>query len=379
VDQPERHSHEVRSHHDYDHHETGHGHGHEHEHANRHPHAEHGHTHPMGFAGFVGGFLHPHSHDAADSLDDALAGSTEGIRAVKVSLALLGGAAIVQMVVAVASGSVGLLADTVHNFADALTAIPLWLAFSLTRRAPTRRYTYGYGRAEDLAGVFVVLMIAGSAGVAAWESIERLLHPRPVTQLGWVALAAILGFLGNELVARLRIRAGERIGSAALAADGYHARTDGLTSLAVLVGAAGAWFGVHQLDAIVGLGITLAILLILKDAALQIWRRLMDGVDPAILDQAEAAARASDGVEDVTSIRARWIGHSIHAEALIVAQGKLTLREAHALGERARHAMLHAVPKLAGVTVHVDPSDDDGRDPHADLAHHDANAPVGLR
>jgi cation diffusion facilitator family transporter len=379
VDQPERHSHEVRSHHDYDYHETGHGHGHEHEHANRHPHAEHGHTHPTGFAGFVGGFLHPHSHDAADSLDDALAGSTEGIRAVKVSLALLGGAAIVQMVVAVASGSVGLLADTVHNFADALTAIPLWLAFSPTRRAPTRRYTYGYGRAEDLAGVFVVLMIAGSAGVAAWESIERLLHPRPVTQLGWVALAAILGFLGNELVARLRIRAGERIGSAALAADGYHARTDGLTSLAVLVGAAGAWFGVHQLDAIVGLGITLAILLILKDAALQIWRRLMDGVDPAILDQAEAAARASDGVEDVTSIRARWIGHSIHAEALIVAQGKLTLREAHALGERARHAMLHAVPKLAGVTVHVDPSDDDGRDPHADLAHHDANAPVGLR
>src|SRR5262249_35335624 len=158
------------------------------------------------------------------------------------------------------------------------TAIPLWLAFSISRRAPTRRYTYGFGRAEDLAGVFVVLTIAGSSAIAAWESFQRLLHPQPITHLGFVAAASIVGFLGNELVARYRIRTGERIGSAALTADGYHARTDGLTSLAVLVGAAGVWLGFPQADPLVGLLITGAILLILKDATVQIWHRLMDSV-----------------------------------------------------------------------------------------------------
>jgi len=364
-----------------------HDHPHEHyEERHHHLHESSGHSHPHGdehaqggLKGLFLGVFRPHSHDAADSLDDALAGSTEGIRAVKQSLAILGCTAVLQLVVAVASGSVGLLADTIHNFADALTAIPLWLAFSLTRRPPTRRYTYGYGRAEDLAGVFVVLMIAGSAAVAAWQSVERLIHPRPLTQLGWVAVAAILGCLGNELVARFRIRTGERIGSAALVADGYHARTDGLTSLAVLIGVVGAWFGFHQLDALVGLGITVAILLILKDAALQVGRRLMDAVDPKIVDAAEASARAVAGVENVSNIRARWIGHNIHAEVLIVADGGLHLSEAHAVAERARHAMLHAVPKLAGVTVHVDPSHHGGSDPHAELAHHDEGAPAGLR
>jgi len=389
--------------HEHPHHEAEHG-AQQHEHGldqqrSHVPHADHshepphagaaehgasvdhepGHQHPSGIRGLVASLLRPHSHDAADSLDDALAGSDEGIRAVRSSLALLGATAILQLLVALVSGSVGLLADTIHNFADAATAIPLWLAFSLGRRVPTRRYTYGYGRGEDLAGVFVILMIAGSAGVAAWQSIERLIHPQPVTALGWVAGAAILGFIGNELVARYRIRAGERIGSAALIADGYHARTDGFTSLAVLIGAVGAWFGVHQLDALVGLGITVAILLILKDAVLQIWRRLMDGVDPDLLATAERAARAAVGVQDVSSVRARWIGHSIHAEALIVTDGNLSLHEAHAVGERARHAMLHAVPKLAGVTVHVDPGGDEGEDAHAELAHHDERAPSGLR
>jgi len=185
----------------------------------------------------------PHSHDAADSVDSALEGSVEGIRAVKISLVLLGVTAVLQLVIVIVSGSVGLLADTIHNFADASTALPLWLAFSIGRRAPTRRYTYGFGRAEDLAGVFVILMIAGSAAVAGWESLQKLLKPDPVQYLGWVAAAGLLGCLGNELVARYRIGVGKRIGSAALVADGYHARTDGLTSLAVVLGAAGVWLG----------------------------------------------------------------------------------------------------------------------------------------
>jgi cation diffusion facilitator family transporter len=307
-------------------------------------------------------------------VDDALTGSDEGIRAVKLSLLGLGVTAVLQLVVVWFSGSVALLADTIHNFADASTAIPLWLAFSLGRRVPTRRYTYGYGRAEDLAGVFVVLMIAGSAALAAWQSAQKLLRPEPIEHLGWVAAAGVIGFLGNEVVARYRIRTGERIGSAALVADGYHARTDGLTSLAVLLSAGGVWLGVPRADPLVGLAITAAILLVLKDAVFQVWQRLMDAVDPDLLDRAKIAALGADGVEAVSEVRARWIGHSIHAEALIVADCDLTLSRAHAVAERVRHAMLHAVPKLASVTVHVDPCGHDGHDPHADLAHHDRRA-----
>jgi cation diffusion facilitator family transporter len=342
----------------------------EHEHSHPHP---HDHT-DNALQRVLSSLFQPHSHDAADSVDDALAGSVEGIRTVKLSLLGLGVTALIQLGVVLASGSVALLADTIHNFADASTALPLWLAFSLSRRLPTRRYTYGFGRAEDLAGVFVVLMIAASAAVAAWESVQRLVHPQPLSYLEWVAGAAVIGFFGNELVAQYRIRTGERIGSAALVADGYHARTDGLTSLAVLVGALGVWLGFPQADPLVGLVITVAILFILKDAAIQVWRRLMDSIDPQLLARAEAAARSAEGVQAVSTVRARWIGHTIHAEAQIVADGALSLREAHTVAEGARHAMLHAVPKLSSVTIHIDPNNHDGSDPHAALAHHDGAA-----
>jgi cation diffusion facilitator family transporter len=313
----------------------------------------------------------PHSHDAADSLDDALEASGEGIRAVRISLVGLGVTAVLQLVVALASGSVAVLADTIHNFADACTAIPLWFAFWLGRRPANDRYTYGYGRAEDLAGVFVVLMIVASALVAAWESFQKLLHPEPISYLGWVAAAGVIGCVGNELVAQYRIRVGQRIGSAALVADGYHARTDGLTSLAVLLGAGGVWLGFPQADPLIGLLITLAIVVVLKDATVQMWRRLMDAVDPGLIEQAREAAGSAEGVQEVSTVRARWIGHTIHAEALIVADCDLLLGEAHEVAERARHAMLHRVPKLSSVTVHVDPCGHDGRDHHATVAHHD--------
>jgi cation diffusion facilitator family transporter len=362
----------------HSHHSHDHGDGHEHGHAEEHGHDDHDHghdhdhehAHAGGPLGFLASLFSPHSHDAADSLDDALAGSREGVRAVKLSLIGLGATSLLQLVVVLSSGSAALLADTLHNFADASTALPLWLAFSLGRKAANRRYTYGYGRAEDLAGVFVLLMIAVSSALAAWQSLDRLLHPRPLENLGWVAVAGVLGFVGNEAVAQYRIRAGERIGSAALIADGYHARTDGFTSLAVVLGALGVWLGFALADPLVGLAITLAILFVLRGAAVQVWRRLMDAIDPQLLDQAESAALSAEGVQAVSSVRARWIGHTIHAEAEVVADGDITLVEAHAVAERARHAMLHAVPKLASVTVHVDPCDHDGLDHHADLAHH---------
>jgi cation diffusion facilitator family transporter len=342
-----------------------HDHGHDHQHGHEHEHHHHG-----GVRGFLEGLFRPHSHDAADSVDDALAGSAEGIKAVKISLLGLGVTAVLQLVIYLFSGSVGLLADTIHNFADASTAIPLWIAFSLSRRAANKRYTYGYGRAEDLAGVFVLLMIASSAALAAYESVQRLIHPEPITYLPFVAAAGVIGCIGNELVAQYRIHTGERIGSAALIADGYHARTDGLTSLAVLLGAVGVWLGYPIADPLVGLLITVAILLILKDAAVAIWHRMMDAADPKLVEKAEAAARGAEGVEEVGSVRLRWMGHSIHAEAVVVADQELSLREGHRVAERVRHAMMHAVPKLASVTVHVDPCAHDGHDPHAGVAHH---------
>lgn len=329
------------------------------------------HDHPSGLRGLLANIFQPHSHDAADSVDDALAGSAAGIRAVKLSLIGLGLTAALQLVVVLISNSAALLADTIHNFADAATAIPLWLAFAVGRRPPTRRYSYGFGRAEDLAGVFVVLMIAASAVLAAWESIQKLLHPQPINQLGWVAAAAVVGCLGNELVAQYRIRTGQRIGSAALVADGYHARTDGLTSLAVLIGVIGVWLGFPQADPLVGLAITVAILFVLKNAVVQIWQRLMDAIEPALLERAETAASAVPGVQSVDAVRARWIGHTIHGEGWITADRDLTLAAAHEIAEQARYAMLHAVPKLADVTIHVDPCTHDGSNPHGELAHHD--------
>jgi len=311
----------------------------------------------------------PHSHDSADSVDAALESSTDGIRAVKISLVALLVTSVAQAVVVVLTGSVALLADTIHNFSDALTAVPLWIAFVLGRRAASRRYTYGYGRVEDLAGVFIVAMIALSAIVAGYESILRLLHPQPVSNLGVLIAAGVIRFAGNELVAMYRIRVGRRIGSAALIADGLHARTDGFTSLAVVVGAVGVLAGFPLADPIVGLLITVAILFVLKGAAVDIYRRLMDAVDPSLVDTAETSLRAVPGVVDVDELRLRWIGHRLRAETGIAVNTGLGIVDAHDIATAAEHALLHSVPKLAAATVHVSPHDT-GHDHHAELAHH---------
>jgi len=315
-----------------------------------------GHSHPGGLRGFLGGIFAPHSHDAADSIDDALTTSDAGIRAVKLSLVALAVTAALQVGVVLLSGSVALLADTVHNLSDALTAIPLWIAFVLGRRAATRRYTYGFGRAEDLAGLFVIAMIALSAVVAGGEAIDRLLHPHPVTHLGWVAVAGLLGFAGNELVAVYRIRIGRRIGSAALVADGLHARTDGFTSLAVVAGAAGVAVGWPLADPIIGLVITAAILAVLRTAARDIYRRLMDAVDPGLIDAAETALARQPGVLAVRTVRMRWIGHHLHAESELCIDASTSLDAAHQLAHDAETTLIRAVPKLTSALVHAYPA-----------------------
>ncbi len=325
--------------------------------------------------GVVGRLTGSHSHDAGERLDSELEASAEGIRTLWISLALLGVTAVLQLVVVLVSGSVALLGDTLHNFADALTALPLGLAFVLARRPPNRRYTYGYGRAEDLAGIAIILTIAGSAVVAAYAAIERLVHPRTVHQVGWVAAAGIVGFAGNELAARFRIRTGRRIGSAALVADGVHARTDGLTSLAVVVGAVGVAVGVPDADPVIGLLIAIAIAFVAKDAARSVYYRLMDAVSPELVDRARTTVLATPGVLSVEQLRLRWIGHRLHAEAEISVDPARTQVDAHAIAHEAHHALLHAIPRLAEVIVHVSPADPDGIDRHTATAHHDPPRP----
>jgi len=312
----------------------------------------------------------PHSHDASDRVDSALEASREGMRCLAWSFGALTVTALLQAVVVVLSGSVALLGDTLHNFADALTAVPLAIAFTVGRRAATRRYTYGFGRAEDLAGLVVVLLIALSAVAAGWEAIRRLLDPQEVTALPLVALAGLIGFVGNEWVARYRIRVGRRIGSAALVADGLHARTDGFTSLAVLVGAGGVAVGVPAADPIVGLLITVAIAAVLRDAAREVYRRLMDAVDPELVATAETAVSSTPGVGGVGELRLRWIGHALRAEVEIVVDPTLSLVEAHRVAHDAEHRLLHDVPRLSAALVHANPGADADAAAHAIVAHH---------
>ncbi len=307
-----------------------------------------------------------HTHDEAGH--PALEGSRSGIRAVQVSLLGLGLTALAQLAVALLSGSVALLADTVHNAADALTAVPLWIAFALGRRPPSRRYPYGLLRAEDLAGVLVVLAIGASGAVALLESVRRLLDPRPVENLPWVAAAGAVGFLGNEAVAWYRIRVGRRIGSAALVADGLHARADGLTSLGVLAGAAGTALGLERADPLAGLAIALAIAVVLVQAARGVVRRLLDGTDEAIVALIEETAAAVPGVEHVSSTRARWTGHLLNAELEIQVDPRLTVEAGHRIAEEVEHALLHRLPRLRGATIHVDPHDHGP--PSGPLVHH---------
>ncbi|GIE80667.1 cation efflux system protein [Actinoplanes philippinensis] len=329
--------------------------------------AEHEHHHPHRHG--LRHLLRPHSHDTADKVDSALEASREGLRALWISLAGLGLTAAVQAVIVAMSGSVALLGDTVHNVADALTAVPLGIAFWLGRRAATRAYTYGFGRAEDLAGVVIVAVIAASAVVSAWFATERLLHPRAVDHLPWVLAAGVAGFAGNEIVARYRITVGRRIGSAALVADGLHARTDGFTSLAVVAAAGGAWLGWGWADPVVGIAITVAILFVLRDAGRQVYHRLMDRVDPGLVDHAEQHLREIDGVRDVSGLRLRWIGHSLHAEAGIVVDAGLTLLAAHEIAADAEHQLTHHVPRLSSAVVHVDPDSHPGDSHHQRLSH----------
>jgi cation diffusion facilitator family transporter len=300
------------------------GHGHDHEHGS------HGHTH--------------------GAIDATIATTDRGIWAIKWSFAILAITALLQIGVVVPSGSVALLADTIHNVGDATTAIPLWIAFMLARRKPTGTFTYGLGRVEDLAGIVIVLIIFFSAIVAGYQAIDRLIHPQTVTHLGWLTAAGIVSFLGNEAVAMFRIRVGNEINSAALIADGYHARTDGLTSIAVVFGALGVWLGFPLADPLVGLLITIAIFGIVWQSARSVLTRMLDGVEPGVIDEIHHAAEHIPGIT-VVEAKARWIGHKLHADVAIRIDDTLPLSAANRMATSLESEMFEHMPALAAANI----------------------------
>lgn len=311
---------------------------------------------------------HEHSHTHG-TVDPTIATSERGIWAIKWSFVVLMATAVMQLAVVLLSGSVALLSDTIHNFGDAATAVPLGIAFAITRMGVSKRFTFGYGRVEDLAGVLIVLIILFSAVVAGFQAVERLMNPQPVGFLWAVAAASLVGFIGNEAVAVFRIRVGREIESAALVADGYHARTDGWTSLAVLAGAVGVWLGYPLADPIVGLLIAAAILVIVWQSGKAVFTRLLDGVEPEAIEEIRHAASHVPGVENVSEVRARWLGHRLQAEVNIAVGPDRSVTEGHAIAREVNHQLLHHLGYLSGAVIHVDPVQEAGEEHHRIAAH----------
>jgi cation diffusion facilitator family transporter len=320
------------------------------------------HQHPEGILGMIGQALHlpGFDHDHGDTenvvVDVAVRDNSLGIITLWVSLGLLWLTTVFQAVIYTQTNSVALLADTGHNLVDALNSIPLLIAFYLARRPATRRFTYGLGRAEDIAGIFIVLSIVFSAGHIILESVNRFFNPFPLENLGLTAIAALIGFLGNEAVAILQIRVGKRIGSDAMVADGQHARVDGVTSLAVLVAVLGAALNIPVLDPIIGVVIGVAIIGIAINAVRKVFLRLMDGVEPSIINRLEHFAQTVDGVDKIVKLRAHWVGHRLFAEITASVDETRTLVEGHSISQHIRKSLIDSIPAMGEVVVSLEPS-----------------------
>lgn len=377
------HEHTSDSHHDHEHdehdHELEHDHAHdEHDYELEHDHAheEHdqGHAHDGGHGG------HGHEHGRVDA---DLYGNRAGLRAVQISTAGMFVVAAIQFAIAGIGGSAGLFADALHNLGDVLTTVALWIAFVLSNRAANQRYTYGYYRTEDLAGIFIVLVIIASAVAGAWESIQKLTSGSAPTQLLWSMAAALVGVAGNEILAQYKISVGKRINSVPLVADGQHSRIDGLTSLAAFIGLVGVAFGLRIADPIAGLVITVVIMSVVYSTSRSVLQRLLDAVDPRVVPSIITTASEVPGVEEVNDVRARWIGHTLHVIMNIEVDPELTLVKAHAIAEEVRHRLFHSIRGLSEAIIHTDPHShgEEATDYHQRVAHHmqEAQRPIVRR
>lgn len=307
-----------------------------------------------------------HTHGV---VDPSIISTEKGIWAIKWSFIALLPAAIFQLVIFIFSGSVALFADSIHNFGDVATAFPLWIAFLLALRNPSKSFTYGYGRFEDLAGVAIVIIIFFSAVFAGYESINRFFHPQTLENLWAVAVASVIGFLGNEIVSIFRIKVGKEIASASLIADGYHARADGFTSLTVLFGVIGVWLGFPLADPVIGIFITIFLFRIVWQSGKSVFTRLLDGVDPEIVDNIKLALTHVPGVQDVTEVRVRWLGHRLHAEINLAVDPDLSVEEGHEIARKAQNHLLYHLKYLSYATIHIDPVNASGEVYHNRTEH----------
>jgi len=331
---------------------------------------------------------HDHSHEDHDheeknhghehgKVDADLYGNRAGLRAVQISTAGMLLVSLIQFAIAWIGGSAGLFADALHNFGDVFTTIALWIAFVISNRAANQRYTYGYYRAEDLAGIFIVLVIIASAVASGVESIQKLTSGNVPSQIYLSMAAALVGVAGNEILAQYKISVGKRINSVSLVADGQHSRIDGLTSLAAFVGLLGVLLGFPKADPIAGIIITIVILTVVFSTARSVLQRLLDAVDPHVVPTIIDIASSVPDVEQVTDVRARWVGHTLHVVMNIEVDAELTLSKAHAIAEEVRHRLFHDIKGLSEVLIHTDPSSASG-DYHQVMAHHiqEAQRPI---
>jgi cation diffusion facilitator family transporter len=302
-------------------------------------------------------------------VDPSLATSEKGLWAVKWSSIVLFAGACFQLGVVFLSGSISLLSDTIHNFGDAGTAVPLGIAFILGRRKANKRFTYGYGKAEDIAGIVVILFMFASAMYALYISIERIFHPQAISHLWVVAVASLVGFVINEGAAIFRIRVGKQIQSQALIADGYHARTDGWSSLAVLFGAIGVWLGFSLADPLVGIIITIVILHTTWNSAKEVFARAIDGVDSDVTEEILHAVNHTPGVKKVSNLRARWIGHTLHTEMTIVVDKTLSLLQTHKIVDEVEANLKSHIPHMSHSTIDVEPSGHSKEETHISELH----------
>jgi len=364
--------------HDHDEHDHNHEHDHHNEHdEHEHQHDDHDHEHEHEHRGHGRHGGHGHEHGKVDA---DLYGNKAGLRAVQISTAGMLLVSIIQFAIALYGGSAGLFADALHNLGDVFTTVALWIAFVISNRAANHRYTYGYYRSEDLAGIFIVLVIIASAVAGAVESIQKLTSGSVPTQLYLSMAAALVGVAGNELLAQYKISVGKRINSVPLIADGQHSRIDGLTSLAAFIGLVGVRLGLPIADPIAGIVITIVIVTVVFSTSRSVLQRLLDAVDPRVVPSIINTAKEVPGVEEVTDVRARWIGHTMHVVMNIEVDAELTLAKAHAIAEEVRHRLFHSIKGLSEAIIHTDPSSESG-DHHSALAHHiqEAQRPVVRR
>ena len=296
-------------------------------------------------------------------------GSRAGIRTVRWAFLVLAATGAAQIAIYQLADSVSLLAAAFHNLGDAFSAVPLWIAFRVQLMPPSERFPYGRGRFEDLAGLAILCLIFLSGALSLWTSAGRLVHPEPVGDLPVVAVAAVVGYLGNELCAQIRWRTARKIGSVSLEADAWHSRLDGLTNLAVLGGVAGIAFGFPLADPLVGLGVTGLIFLTLFEVGRPVLLHLTDAFDPKLSEEIRQSVRLVPRVRGVSSVRARWVGHRILADLSISVDGHLTMDEGHAVAVEVRHTLLHHLPNLADAMVHVDPTSEEGPHFHSAQPH----------